>query len=160
MSGNDLMSLPKKISMKKSNGIIYFSVFATAFLFSSCSTPAEKVDDAAENVMEAQEDLDDANEDYKEEMKDYRETTANQIAANEKSIEEFNARIANQKKEAKVEYEAKIAELDSQNTDLKKRMDDFQADGKTSWETFKAEFGKDMDALGEAFRDFTIEDEK
>lgn len=146
--------------MKKSSGIIPLSILSTVFLFTSCATPAEKVENAEVSVVEAQEELDKANEEYLADMKEFKELTANQLAANEQSIVDFNARIANQKKDAKIEYEAKIADLDSQNTDMKKRIDDFQADSKSSWESFKSEFGNDMDALGEAFRNFTIDDEK
>lgn len=33
-------------------------------------------------------------------------------------------------------------------------MDDYQVDGKEKWELFKAEFGRDMDALGESITNF------
>ncbi len=141
--------------MKKSIGIITASFFVMGLLLTGCSSPAEKVEDAEENVIEAQEELDETNENYKADMKAYKENTANQIAANEQSIKDFNARIADQKSEARADYEKKIADLDSKNSDLKKRMEDFQADSQTSWESFKTEFGRDMDELGVAFRDFT-----
>ena len=38
---------------------------------------------------------------------------------------------------------------------MKKRMDDYKADGKDKWEIFKAEFSHDMDDLGKSIKDFT-----
>jgi len=35
-------------------------------------------------------------------------------------------------------------------------MDDYKQDGKENWEKFKAEFNHDMDELGKAFKDLTI----
>jgi hypothetical protein len=40
------------------------------------------------------------------------------------------------------------------------RLDAFNADNKESWEMFKVEFGRDMDELGNALRDFTINSQK
>ena len=39
-------------------------------------------------------------------------------------------------------------------------MSDYKADGKENWEKFKAEFGHDMDELGNAFRDLTVKNVK
>ncbi len=54
----------------------------------------------------------------------------------------------------------KIAELDSKNTDMKRKLDNFKANGKDNWETFKTEFSHDMDELGNAFRDLTVKNTK
>ena len=93
-------------------------------------------------------------------MKDYKATVAAQISANEKSIKDFNARIETQKSEAKAEYKQKIADLEAKNSDMKKRMEDFKADGQSSWDIFKLEFSREMEALGTAFKNFTITGEK
>lgn len=68
---------------------------------------------------------------------------------------EFNARISNEKQEAKAEYELKIAELDEKNSDMKKKMEEFHAGNKANWETFKASFDKDMTDLNLAFTELT-----
>jgi hypothetical protein len=62
--------------------------------------------------------------------------------------------------EIQMTYAQKIAELEQRNIDLKKRLDDFSAEGEAQWETFKDEFTRDMDELGNAFKDFTIEEEE
>ena len=43
---------------------------------------------------------------------------------------------------------------------MKKKLEDYQAEGKDSWETFKTEFSHDMDALGNAFKDLTVNNVK
>jgi hypothetical protein len=93
-------------------------------------------------------------------MDEYRFRIAEQITTNENSIIAFRSRIASQKKEARADYEKKINDLNNKNTDLKMRLDAFNADNKESWELFKVEFGRDMDELGNALHDFTINSQK
>jgi chromosome segregation ATPase len=132
---------------------------AAAFL-TSCNSPAQKLEAAQENVKDANKDLDKANEAYLKEIEDYRKESAAKISANDKSIAAFNARIENEKKEVRDEYKKKIAELEQKNTDVKKRLDGYKADGKDNWANFKQEFSRDMDALGKALKDLTVSSTK
>lgn len=146
--------------MKKSILTMVAAAFITGTILTSCSTPAQKVENAEENVTEANTALDKANEQYMADVENYRKLTAEHIAANNKSIAEFNARIENEKKEVKADYKKKIAKLEQKNTDMKKKMDDYKVEGKEKWEVFKAEFSHDMDELGTAFKDLTKDNVK
>ncbi|GAB2616780.1 hypothetical protein GCM10027035_11430 [Emticicia sediminis] len=144
--------------MKKS--IIVSAIFMFAIIVVACSSPTEKVEDAKTDVVEANKELDDANVEYMADMAKYKTETAEKIAANEVIIKDFNTRIASQKKDAQVEYRQKVAELEQKNTDMKKKMDDYKLDGKENWEKFKTEFNHDMDELGKAFKDLTVNNVK
>jgi len=146
--------------MKKSLTILGTSVILIGLAWASCKSPAEKVENAQNNVNEANANLDQANSDYQADMKKFKEATADSIRANDKSIVEFKARIAKEKKEARAEYLKKIDALETENTDLKKRMDDFQADSKEKWEAFKASFTSDMHQLGDKLRKMTGSENK
>ena len=135
-------------------------LFATSLVLTACNTPAEKVEHAQENVTEANNDLNKANEAYLADVETYRIETTNKINSNNQSIIDFNARIDGQKNEAKADYRKKVAELETKNSDMKKRMEDYKADSKENWESFKTEFNHDMDELGNAFRDLTIDNKK
>jgi predicted P-loop ATPase len=146
--------------MKKS--ILVFTASAVMFsiALTSCNSPAEKVENAQEEVKDAKVDLVEANQEYLAEIDVYRIETAEKIAANEKSAAEFRARIKNDKKEAKAEYNEKIAKLEEKNSDMKKKLDDYKADGKENWQKFKTEFNHDMNEMGDAFRDLTVKNVK
>jgi septal ring factor EnvC (AmiA/AmiB activator) len=131
-------------------------ILIAATLLTSCSSPAEKLEAAQENVKDANKDLDKANEAYLVEIEAYRKESAAKISANDKSIADFNARIENEKKEVRDEYKKKIAELEQKNSDVKRRLDGYKADGKDNWVNFKQEFSRDMDALGKALKDLTV----
>ncbi len=147
--------------MKNSIAVIAASLTLTGFASIGCTNSAsDKVATAQENVTQAKTDLDKANADYLADVENYRKESSEKIAANEKSIAEFNERISNEKAEARVAYKKKIADLEKKNTDMKKRLDDYKTDSKDDWQKFKAEFNHDMDELGNAFRDLTVKNVK
>jgi len=129
-------------------------------ILTSCSSPSQKLEAAQENVKDANDDLYEANEAYLNEIDIYRRESAAKINANNQSIADFNARIESQKKEVRDDYKKKIAELEQKNTDAKKRLDGYKADGKDNWTNFKLEFSRDMDALGKALKDLTVSSAK
>ena len=146
--------------MKKSMLTLALSAFLVSTIITSCNTPAGKVENAEENVVAANEDLNAANEAYQKEIDSYRKEAAEKIEANNKSIAEFNARIALEKKDAQDDYKKQIATLEQKNSDMKKKMDDYKAEGKEKLEKFKTEFNRDLDELGKAFKDLTVNNVK
>ena len=145
--------------MKKSIKVLAVSVLLIGSALTSCSTPAEKVEDAQDNVDEANRDLEDSKE-HLWEVENYKAQHAAQIEENERSIADFNARIDSQKVEARDDYRKRVSELERKNSDMKKRMDNFNSDNKEGWERFKAEFSHDMEQLGDSFRDFGVDNKK
>lgn len=125
-----------------------------------CNSSTKKLENAQENAKDANEELTEAETNYLEDMKLYKEENDARIAANQKSIDDFKARIKADKKEATAEYRKKIADLETKNTDMKKKLDDYKEEGSENWKKFKEEFSKDMSELGTAFKDFTTTDNK
>lgn len=149
-----------KTNIKNIILVIAICTLFAGIALTSCNSPAKKVENAQEDVDKANKELEEANQAYLKDIDNYRKETDAKIAANAKSLEEFNARMKTEKKEAKAEYAKKIAELDKKNTDMKRRMDDYVIEGKENWEVFKAEFSRDMDELGTAFKDLTVKNNK
>jgi hypothetical protein len=141
--------------MKNSKLLIITSFVIIGTLSIGCKDSADKVEEAQEEVIIANENLMNENEAYLEEIEAYKLKNAEEIANNEKSLTDFNKRIAVQKNVAKKEYEKKITFLNNQNTDLKKKMDDFKSDSKENWETFEAQFNIEMEKLRADIRELT-----
>ncbi len=146
--------------MKKSILVLSAVTVITSAIVTSCNSHSEKVENAQAEVTEAQNDLNKANEQYLEDIKNYKIETSEKITANEKIIAEFDARIKDEKKDARAEYKIKIAALEKKNSDMKMKMDNYQLSGKENWEKFKMEFTHDMDELGNAFKDLTVNNVK
>jgi hypothetical protein len=134
-------------------------LFSSATMI-SCDNSAKNLEKAQDAVIEADIDLVKANQEYLSDMESYKKETDTRIETNKKDIADFKARVSKEKMEIQMTYAQKIAELEQRNIDLKKRLDDFSAEGEAQWETFKDEFTRDMDELGNAFKDFTIEEEE
>lgn len=111
-------------------------------------------------MNDANKELEEEKIAFQKEMTEYRVMQQEKIAANERSIADFQSRISGQKADVKEDYEKKIAELNMKNTDLKKKMADFKTDSRENWEKFRDEFGRDMDQLGTALKEFTTDNNK
>lgn len=144
------------------NSILNVAAIAliTSAVVIGCNTPAQKVENAQKNVTVAEQDLNKANQEYLADLQKYREEAAIKIATNNKSIAEFNARMDNQKAGAKADYKKQIDAIEQKNSDLKKKLDEYKAGSKEQWEKFKAEFSRDMDDLGIAFKNLTTTNNK
>lgn len=141
--------------MKKTILIIAALAFAAA-TFTGCTTPAQKVENAEENVDQASKDLAEAKQKYHAELESFRKQTDTQINSNEQMIAELKTRVAKEKMEARAVYDKRISELEQKNIEMKKKMKHHRDDSMDSWETFKAEFSRDMDELGKALKDFFV----
>ena len=53
-------------------------------------------------------------------------------------------------------YKNKIANLELQNREMRTRLIEYEK-SQSNWETFKREFNHDMDELGKALKDLTVD---
>jgi hypothetical protein len=57
-------------------------------------------------------------------------------------------------------YEKNIATLEEKNNTLKTKMKAYKNDTNADWKSFKTEFNHDMDELGSALKDLTVDNKK
>lgn len=141
--------------MKKILICLSVILFITTSVFISCSTPEQKVEKAENNVKEANRKLDLANANYTNDIELYKKETGKRIIENSKIIADFNLRIDSKKQNAKDKYDKEITTLSQKNTDLQKRLQDYNANGNTKWQIFKNEFNAEMNALANSIRTFS-----
>lgn len=79
------------------------------------------------------------------------------ISNNEKSIGAFKLKIENGDKAANIRYEKTVAQLEKNNNELKKKLEGYNDKETGNWQRFKSEFKSDMNKLGKAISDFTVE---
>jgi chromosome segregation ATPase len=153
----------KTQEMKSKFNILTLAALAwTLFFWVGCKSPNEKVEDAKENVEEAEKKLAEAREDSiqaAEEWRVFKVETQEKIAANNAQISQLKASKKYLGKPTNEEYAKKIADLEARNADLQTRMNDYEK-YHSDWETFKREFNHDMDELGKAMKDITVDNEK
>ena len=145
--------------MKKLIFTLSATVLLAGAIFTSCNSAAEKVDNAEDKSIKADEDFNIAKEEYLADVENFKKEITAKIDANNQMIADFKVKAATSKKDAQVYYQEQIAVLEQKNIAMKQKLDAYEVSGKDNWETFKAEFSRDMNDLGEAFRNFTIKNE-
>jgi len=139
--------------MKKTTLLMTAIAFSAASLFVGCNIPADKVDSSRENVSEAQRDLADAKRELKTDLENFRISTEVQLSKNRNQITVLRGNAANERVELRESYNAKITDLEKRNLAMETRLNNFQTDKNDDWQNFKAEFNRDMEGLGTAFKD-------
>lgn len=136
--------------MKKSIYTLAFAALVAGMVFTSCKSPADKVEAEQENVLEAEQDLDEAKRDYNQEYSQFKSESEARITANEKVIADLKEYSIAKKKETRMEYEKAINDLESKNQAMKAKIADYKKDGNDNWESFKNEINHDMNEIGES----------
>jgi len=149
--------------------VIYILAIATALLavslFAGCkstpSTPAEeaaqaKVDSAKLELKEAQKAATD------EEWEAFKIESIEKISINETSIADFKEKMRTSERKFDALYVEKIDKLEQQNIKLKAKIENYanNENRKSNWASFKSEFNHDMNELGQALKDITVDNKK
>lgn len=151
--------------MKKS--IFMLAIMASTF-FISCKNNTEKEAEAVEDVVEATDDLNKVNEDINKdaatkandaEWQTYKAEANKTIAENQTRISELQMAMNKPGKTFDEAYKKSIESLSEKNTALKVKIGDYE-NNQTDWETFKREFNSDMEGLGQAMKDLTVNNKK
>ncbi|MFN3444397.1 MAG: hypothetical protein ACK44D_01535, partial [Bacteroidia bacterium] len=82
------------------------------------------------------------------------------IAENELGIEAFKVRLKNSKNKNRAADQKRVDELEQRNINMRKKLEEYEANGKDNWEAFKTEFNHDMDDLGQALKNLSIKNTK
>lgn len=90
----------------------------------------------------------------KAEIAQFKKESGRTIAENKKSIAKLKTKIAKDKALMNSEYKKQAEELERQNKELEKKISDYNATSDSEWKLFRAEFGKDMSALGTSLKNF------
>jgi hypothetical protein len=129
-------------------------------IHSGCASPTKDEVKTPANVEQAEKDLIEAQKAYTLEVDLFKKDMEVKIAANEKTIAEMKAKRKNDGSANQESYNERIAELEQKNADLKKRISEFKEDNQQKWQSFKTEFSHDMDDLGTALKNITVDNVK
>jgi predicted RNase H-like nuclease (RuvC/YqgF family) len=150
--------------MKKTMLTLTLATFMLAgtTAWTSCSSPAQKEENAKEEVVDAQQDLNEAKQDAAtataqaataEEWEAFKNETKSKIDANQALIGELRKRKRKADNEMTEDaYKAKIDELQEHNKQLRDRLDAYESN-KSDWGTFRSQYNADMDELNRSLND-------
>jgi len=134
-------------------------------VFTSCKSAAQKRAEGQSESTDEQENLNEAQNDANveeqkvataEEWSAFKSEADLKIKSNEVRIAELTVKMNKPGELLDPLYKKRIQTLEQQNNDLRARMDAYDKN-KSDWETFKREFNHDMDELGQALKDVTVD---
>lgn len=137
--------------------MIVIAILCIATIMISCK-PSDKEQVAQENVDEAKKDLAVARKEAnQEEWQNFKNDVNATIEKNEIKIAQLKEEMKAKGNVANAEYERKVDTLKAKNQRLKNKLDSFKEDKNADWQSFKAEFNHDMNEIGDAFKDLTVD---
>lgn len=152
------------MSTLKTYTVMVLGLVLLALMMGCTKSSDQKVANAKENVNAVTQDVKDAAADaqaaVREEWLQFKRESDNKIAANNKVIAEYKAKMTTAQGKLQAAYDKKIDELEKKNKELKAKLDEWKDDGKSDWTQFKSELNHDLDALGTALKDFTVDNRK
>lgn len=140
------------------------TTIAAGMVFTGCESSTQEMDNAQANVEEAKQDLKEARQDVvavaqktanAEAWRTFKSESEVKIRGNETRIAELKEKMKTSGKTLDAVYEKNIDLLEQKNKDLNARMVAYEKE-QSDWESFKREFNHDMDELGKALKDFTL----
>lgn len=141
------------------------AIIIAGSVFTGCKSSAEKELDAQTELQDAQDKLDQAQTDAnaaelraatEEEWVAFKSDAELRIRDNEIRIAELTVQMNKPGALFDAIYKKRILTLEQQNRDLRVRINAYDRNS-TDWETFKREFNHDMDEIGNALKDLTVD---
>jgi hypothetical protein len=90
----------------------------------------------------------------------FKVNTDSLINKNDMRIAELKVKMNNTGKAADSTYKNKIAQLEERNAAMKVKIQSYKDDSSQNWDSFKTEFNHDMNELGSALKDLTVDNKK
>lgn len=140
--------------MKKSIFLITTISIIFAFVAQSCDSSPDRMDRSETSVIESERDTDMAQNEIESDIRMYRQEISNDIRENNMAIAEIKERIENEEGEVKETYETRIEEIERDNDELKRQIDNYRVTNRDDWNEFKQDFSSSMSDLGNSLDDF------
>lgn len=90
----------------------------------------------------------------------FKVNTDSLINKNDMRIAELKVKMNNTGKAADSTYKNKITQLEERNAAMKVKIQSYKDDSSQNWDSFKTEFNHDMNELGSALKDLTVDNKK
>ena len=133
------------------------TTFIAGTILTGCQTSDQKEQTAQDALDEAKADETAAAQKVAsaEEWQTFKAESETKINDNEIRIAELKEKMKKSGKTMDELYAQRIDTLEQKNKDLRTRMANYEQN-QSDWESFKREFNHDMDELGKAMKDLTV----
>lgn len=149
--------MTKDLKIRKTVFILGMAMFVVATAFMSCKPATQEEIEAKENVKEANEEyIEPKKAATAEEWEAFKNSGDSIINKNNERIAELKLKMKNTGESIDAKYEKNIEVLEQKNKDLKSKMETYKNDANADWQSFKREINHDINEVGEAFKNLTV----
>jgi flagellar biosynthesis GTPase FlhF len=154
--------------MKKSTYNLAITMLIAGSVFTSCESQAQKDEKEKNRIETEQKELNERKIEVNaaaqkvadaEDWKQFKAASELKIKENEIRIDELKLKKSKPGKMLDELYQNRIEALVTRNKELKERIYSYEKN-QSDWEVFKREFNHDMDELGKALKDFSVDNKK
>ena len=138
-------------------------VFMVTIAFVGCTSPEQKLVNAQDKAASASQNLNEVEQKVMatrmanaEEWQIFKSETTIKITENESQIGTLKSKMGKSDKSADAIFVKRIEVLEQKNKEMTAKIENFDKIT-NDWETFKREFNHDMDELGKALKDVTVD---
>lgn len=149
--------------MKK---IFYIVTLSMGVFLTGCQSPTQKIDNAQAKVDNAKENLKDVQNKVEidslakvEGWRIFKSETVMKIKENDVLIANLKEAMKKSVKKTDGTYVAQIEKLEKKNRELANKIEAYDK-SLSDWESTKREFNHDMEELGKALKDLTVNNKK
>jgi uncharacterized protein (DUF305 family) len=141
----------------------------TTATFMGCSTASQpKVDEAKNSAKSAVNSLDEARktdanvvkQTADQDLQAFKKEMEDLSRQNQARINELKSKIAASDAKNRARLNQDLDKLEQKNNELKKRLEEYREEDKQKAAASRTEFKHDMDELGKALKDFTVDNVK
>ena len=129
---------------------IAIAVLVSIVTLTASAQNDKKSEAARKDIAKDQGKLEQAQKDSVDDLRKFKKDAAEKIKKNEKSISQLKAKKINDNNDTKVKYDKKVAALEQKNNELRNKIDGCNEKEDSRLTTFKKEFNKEMDELGDS----------
>ena len=131
--------------------ILLIAIVAAAFS-TSCKSAQQKETAAKQNVANAKQNLEDTEAANANDWMQFKKDAQKKITDNEKRIADLKVQMNKPGNTFDGIYRNRIEKLEAKNTELKSRLNNYDGN-QTGWKTFKNDFNRDMNEVGDNIKD-------
>jgi len=139
-------------NMKMKNLTFAVTIVMAVAGFTAFGQQDKKAKEARKDVAQSQKDLREAKTDSAADFQKFKKDAETKISENQKKIAELKTKKSNESKEMKEKYDKKVLALEKKNNELKKKIESSDKTKTSMWTSFKREFNRDMDKLGDEIK--------
>ena len=119
-----------------------------------------KVRESKKNVAESKKNLRVVQKKSDQDYKNFKKESDQKFKNNEKRISDLKQKYSKLHSNEKVAYKKNLAVLEQRNSKMKRELANYKVSDDDKWTSFKRDFSRDMDGVGQSLKDFTVRNTK